>query len=365
MIEFNCPKCRRPNRAPDDLAGTIIDCRSCDASIRVPDAAPAAELAEYEPPLPKAARPAPALHPDNAFAGIDDIDDEPEPEPEPKKPSRSAKKESSGTAVLFIGIAVGVLLIGGGVLAWQLLSNTVKPQSTEGEAKGGPAPQDSPPKQDGPLSPEEIYKRSVGSAALILAQGEDFNKFSAGSGSLIDRSRKLLLTAYHVVQGAQEIYVIFPKYTKDGKLITDFGEYGPRDKGTAKVWRSDPAKDLAILQLDWIPPESRAIPLAASSPEPGEETHTIGGKPAESLGLWIYSKGNVREVQKDDFVLDNKQRIEAWVIRTTNPVNKGDSGGGLINKKCELVGVCCAINRRAEGVMVFIDVREVRGLLGK
>jgi S1-C subfamily serine protease len=64
-------------------------------------------------------------------------------------------------------------------------------------------------------------------------------------------------------------------------------------------------------------------------------------------------------------MLDNNHRIDSWVVRTTNQVNPGDSGGGLINKKCELVGVCCAINQRAAGVMVFIDVREVRALLDK
>ncbi len=365
----------------------LVDCPHCQAQVRVPAGNVFAGI-DANAPKPRVSPPKPEPTVD-VFAGLD-IDDEPQPrkppvessrsskrqrneetfddiddEPEPlKTPPKREKKKASSAVLLFVGIGVGILMIGGAVLIWQMLS-AGKSGTTDGEKKDVAAnPSDAPSKAAAPLNPEEIYKRAVASSAFITVQLDQPNKYGVGSGSLIDRQRKLVLTAYHVVQGAQEIKVIFPKYS-NGKLVTDHDEYSIRDTRIATVWKSDPIKDLAILQVESVPFESRPVELAASPPDPGEETHTVGGSPAESIGLWIYSKGNVREVHHDQFVLDNKQAIDAWVIRTTNPINPGDSGGGLINKKCELVGVCCAVNRRADLVTVFIDAREVRNLMGR
>lgn len=344
VIDYTCPECNRPMQSSDENAGKIVSCPSCRTTFPIPAG--------------------------GLFSGLD-VDSEPEPEPEPRPSYRDrsrkpSKKESSGTGLLLVGIGVGVLLIGAGVLGWYLVNRSTQGPATESDQKGASNSNNPPPdsKQQGPLTPEEIYKRMVTSAACIMASTDIPNKYSLGSGCLIDQQRRLVLTAYHVVQNAAEITVLFPKYD-DGKLVTDREQYSIRNSAKAKVWRSDPSKDLAILLVDWLPNESKAIPLAAASPGPTEETHTVGGIPAGTSGMWIPTKGNVREVQKDTMVLDNKQRIDSWIIRTTNPVNSGDSGGALANQKGELVGVVCAINRQANGVMCFIDVREVKALWGK
>jgi S1-C subfamily serine protease len=166
-----------------------------------------------------------------------------------------------------------------------------------------------------------------------------------------------------VIEGATEIKVLFAKFDKDSKPISGFKEYGQADIVPARVLKADSNRDLVVLELDSVPAHTEPITMASKSPEPGEEVHTVGGSPKESIGLWIYSKGNVREVQEDHLMLDGKQKVDAWVIRTSNPINPEDSGGGLVNKNCELVGVCSASKTKADLVRVFIDIREVKTLL--
>lgn len=218
-------------------------------------------------------------------------------------------------------------------------------------------------RQNRKLSDEEVHQRTVASSSLILVK-TNLGEAGNGSGCLIDRDRKLLVTAYHVAGNASKIKVIFPKY-RDGRLLTSPDDYGLSDAVDATVWKSDSRRDLAILRLERVPKEAQVLSLAASSPKPGEEVHTVGGHPAGSIGLWVYSKGNVREVQEDKFMLNSGQHVHAWIIRTTNPVNAGDSGGALVNKNCELVGICCGGHRGADLVNAFIDVREIRALLEK
>jgi uncharacterized protein (TIGR03066 family) len=273
--------------------------------------------------------------------------------------ARRSNRSRKQSTQLYVGMISGGVLVAGviaGILIWQF---------------GGKKKEVDP---NAPLSPEEIHKRVAASATYIEVHVPGKKGVMLGSGCLIDRDRRLVLTANHVIDGGAKIDVFFAKYDKDGKLLSSKSDYGPADAISAKVLKTDPSKDLAILELVSIPKDARVMPLAAGSPVPNEEVYTVGGSPAESIGLWIPSKGNVREVQKHRFPIETGQ-IDAWVIQTTNPINHGDSGGALVNRKCELVGVCCAnMGERtdqggktiitADLVRAFIDVREVKTLLG-
>lgn len=268
------------------------------------------------------------------------------------KPARRSTRMSNQ---LLIGlISGGVLVVGAlvGILIWQF----GKKSTTNPEV---------------PLSSEEIAKRATQSSTFIIGppipvEGGTVNKI--GTGSLIDRERRLILTAYHVIHEMNPIRIHFAKY-KDGKVLSERRDYPYEDAVEAKVVAHDQSKDLAILQLQSpVPADARVLTLAADSPVRGEEVHTLGGSPQASLGLWIYTKGNVREVQESQMDLtDNSkkviQQIRAWVIRTTNPINQGDSGGALVNKRCELVGVCSSLTDGVALVRTFIDIREVKKLL--
>ena len=329
-----------------EAEGTILE------SARPP--APAKAPLPPPPPLPFAitAPPSPSLKP-APLPAMRQSRDEDEPS---RRDDRARRSPGKSITPLYLWIVGGVVLSGAvaGILIWQL---------------GGKKKGDDPNR---PLSSEEIFNRTVASSTFI--EVDLGSSMGTGSGSLIDKDRKLVLTAYHVIDGAKpdSITVTFAKY-KDGKLLSSKSEYGDADRVKAKLWRGVKEKDLAILQLDSVPGDAHPLPLAGDSPRRGEDVHTVGGSPRESIGLWIYSKGNVREVQKDRFWIETGE-IVAWVIRTSNPINEGDSGGALVNNKCELVGVCCAnMGKRtdktgktettADLVRAFIDIREVKQLL--
>lgn len=300
--------------------------------------------------------------PPKAVASLDERVEElslPESLPEIKMPAQFHSRRSSSRRVEsgpgyfvqardFVSNHKSLSIGGAGLLLGAIITGIVVWLSSGSRRSGSDSP--------AVLGPEEVYRQQLHSSAYIEVGG------GSGSGCLIDRERKLVLTAYHVIASGGQILVVFPKF-KDGKPVSQFTDYDKSEVYPAKIWKSDPAKDLAILELDKVPDHIRVLPIAASSPEPGEEVYTVGGKPAGSQGLWIPTKGNVREVQRKNFSLKSGQAIDAWVVATTNPVNPGDSGGALVNKKCELVGVCCASDERVTLVRDFIDLREVRQML--
>jgi Trypsin-like peptidase domain/Family of unknown function (DUF6263) len=186
----------------------------------------------------------------------------------------------------------------------------------------------------------------------------------AGTGWLIDRSQKLLVTNHHVVGHNNDVFVIFPAY-KNGEVIPELSHYiknGQRVRG--KVIDSDPQRDLAVVQLESVPQEARELKLAAKSPSPMERVHSVGN-PEASDALWIYTEGPVRQVYRKKFRYQDGQGIDAVVVETQSPVNHGDSGGPVVNDKGELVAVVSGFNVKARSVSYFIDVSEVRTVIAE
>jgi S1-C subfamily serine protease len=204
--------------------------------------------------------------------------------------------------------------------------------------------------------PEDVYRRALASTAWVLTGG------STGTGALIvDGGKRYVLTAYHVVHKARQIDVIFPRFY-EGKVLANERHYETRDIIRANVVSSDPKRDLALLELVRMPEHVLPVPVADASPDAAARVHTVGGHPESSLGLWVYSQGAVREIGQARFTFENGQKVEARVVRTTNPINRGDSGA-LLNDHCQLVGVTCSGTVGVNLVGSFIDVSEVRAFL--
>jgi V8-like Glu-specific endopeptidase len=211
-----------------------------------------------------------------------------------------------------------------------------------------------------------VYKAAVPSVVWIHSKRT--NGLATGSGSLIDVERRLVLTNYHVVQETPTAGIFFPQY-RDGQPIAEKDYYRDRAKRLAiagKVVALDKKADLAIIQLDHLPKDAVAIKLASSSPDPGDNVHSIGSA-GKSDALFGYVKGSVRQVYKKDWKAELEPRkvvsFSAKVVETDSPTNPGDSGGPLMNDKGELVGVTQGGAINAQLVSTFIDVSEVKSLL--
>jgi S1-C subfamily serine protease len=220
---------------------------------------------------------------------------------------------------------------------------------------------------------EEVYRRTLPATVMVINTAGD--KPVSGSGVLVDRPRKLVVTNYHVVGEETELVVLFPSYDTEGDLIAERSAYletAPdlRRHGRltgARVVARNSRCDLALLEVDRLPEDARAVPLAAASPRPGQQVHSIGN-PGASDALWLYSRGTVRQVYRKTFVLDGGFEVRARVVETQSPINSGDSGGPVVNDRGELVAVVQSayVGRPGKEVRllsVFIDISEVKDLL--
>jgi serine protease Do len=156
----------------------------------------------------------------------------------------------------------------------------------------------------------------------------------AGSGVIVRRDG-LILTNFHVVQGAQEITVT---------LLT-----GKKLRG--QVVGSDRFTDLAVIRVE----SEQALPVVdlgtSSTLKVGQMAIAIGNPfgLSSSVTVGVVSALN-RSIQiSPDFVVDN-------LIQTDAAINPGNSGGALVDSGGRLIGVNTAIVREAQGIGFAIPV---------
>lgn len=221
-------------------------------------------------------------------------------------------------------------------------------------------------------SGQEIYKETLRATVwVVVPQGapvEGKLRVTSGSGSLIERTKRIVVTNYHVVGDNPEVFIFFPHFDSKGKLIAERDHYQKQlQKGSipGKVIAKSPKHDLALIQLASVPEGTRVLPLASGSPSPGQRVYSIGN-PGSSGALWVYTSGDVRAVYRKQWKAGGDGRfydLDAQVVETQSPTNKGDSGGPLVNEQGQLVGVTQGSVAGAQLLSLFIEVSEVKTLL--
>lgn len=197
-------------------------------------------------------------------------------------------------------------------------------------------------------------------------------KVNNGTGVLVDSPRKLIQTAYHVVDENPTAEVYFPLYA-DGKILKDPKDYLKKEnqeKFTRKgrVVARNRTADLALIEVDTVPEGVTAIPLASQSPEEGERVYYVGCSGVIiDAALWRATEGFVRNVFKYQWKSGDGEGkvydLHCHVIEVQSQTNGGDSGGPMVNEKGELVGIVHGGNLKQQGVKFSIDIREIRALI--
>lgn len=228
---------------------------------------------------------------------------------------------------------------------------------------------------------ESVYDMLMHSTVFIASPiPTERGAYTIGSGSLIsynkDNKKFYVLTNYHVVTDLPKTFLFFPQYDSNG-LVEDRRRYidnisKPNSLAIpAKAIVKADSKDLAILEFtlpkDYpLAKDITPIALATKAPKPGDNVHTLGNPGAGSL--WNYTKGNVRNqgsVKQIRAKIDATRvlSVNAKMLETSNPTNKGDSGGPLANDQGELVGVTQGGSVDANLLSTFIHMDEVKALL--
>ena len=167
--------------------------------------------------------------------------------------------------------------------------------------------------------------------------GEGFNaspdqrpsQSAHGSGVIIE-ANGYIVTNNHVIDGADQVEV----------TLDDNRKY------SAQIVGRDPSTDLALLKI-----KEKGLPYLK-----------FGNSDTLQIGEWVLAVGNpfnlnstvtkgivsAKARQIDTLQNRNQMRIEAF-IQTDAAVNKGNSGGALVNLQGELVGINTAIASNTGG----------------
>jgi tetratricopeptide (TPR) repeat protein len=211
------------------------------------------------------------------------------------------------------------------------------------------------------LSPVEVFRRMLPTTCWIRYEwvNNGMPYVSMGTGWVYDIGRRLVVTNEHVIHNNDAVTVYFPQEV-DGELQHEPEWYVAHgEKFAATVMDRDTERDLALVQLEGLPDNAVALKLAEQSPPPGERIFALASLPEGSEGLWIMTTGEVRQVYKRSHANNHFARV----VETQLPINRGNSGGAVVNDLLEVVAVVEGFRNDARLVSMFIDVNEVRDFL--
>ncbi len=174
-----------------------------------------------------------------------------------------------------------------------------------------------------------IYRLASPAVANILTKATEYDFFmdpvpveGAGSGFVID-PRGYILTNYHVVEGAQSIEVVL----------------GDQSHYAAKFVGADQRNDVALLKIE--PKEKHLVALSlgdSSSLQVGQKVLAIGNpfgfQSTLTTGV-VSALGRTVQTSQSTFIDE--------AIQTDAAINRGNSGGPLINSHGQVIGINSAI----------------------
>lgn len=174
-----------------------------------------------------------------------------------------------------------------------------------------------------------IYRKASPAVANIVTRTVEYDFFfnpvpveGAGSGFLIDTDGHIL-TNFHVVQGAQTIEVTL----------------GDQSRFKAKLIGADSRNDIALIQID--PQGRKLVPLPLGDSRNllvGQRVLAIGNpfgfQSTLTTGV-VSSLGRTVQTSETTFIDE--------AIQTDAAINRGNSGGPLLNSRGEVIGINSAI----------------------
>jgi len=174
-----------------------------------------------------------------------------------------------------------------------------------------------------------VYREASPAVANILTKATEYDFFmdpvpveGAGSGFVID-PKGFILTNFHVVQEAQSIEVVL----------------GDQTRYPAKFIGADQRNDVALLKIDPKGKTLVALPLGDSSKlQVGQKVLAIGNpfgfQSTLTTGV-VSALGRMVQTSQTTLIDD--------AIQTDAAINRGNSGGPLINSHGEVIGINSAI----------------------
>jgi S1-C subfamily serine protease len=183
-----------------------------------------------------------------------------------------------------------------------------------------------------------VYQAIQPSLVLIQTEAPDANgkiDHGLGSGVVID-DRGNILTSLHVVANASDIQLTFADGTQS----------------SAQVVVAQPENDIAVLRASQLP--AQLVPATLGNPNAmrvGDEAYVVGNP----LGLYSsMSAGVISGFDRSFQPPNGKQKLQG-LIQIDAAVNPGNSGGPLLNRAGQVIGIVTGIANPTEQE-VFIGI---------
>jgi S1-C subfamily serine protease len=184
------------------------------------------------------------------------------------------------------------------------------------------------------LSAEEIYARCAASVFYIELFDASGKTFATGSGFFISSDGRAV-TNYHVLSGAQSAKI----------TVSDTG----KQYNITGVYAYSPIEDWAIIKVDG----NGFTPLTL-----GSSSTVVGGAPAYAIGSPIGLQNTISEG-----IISNPARELDGInyIQISTPISHGSSGGALINKYGEVIGITTAGAEDAQNLNFALPISYIPG----
>jgi len=169
---------------------------------------------------------------------------------------------------------------------------------------------------------------------------EEERVVAGGSGVFISADGEILTNA-HVIDGYQGAEVTLEVKTSDGKTYP------------AKVLGRDKEIDIALIKI-----EATHMPFAK-----------LGDSEVAKVGEWVVAIGNPLGLEHTvtQGIISAKGRklttgIESF-LQTDAAINRGNSGGPLLNLRGEIIGINTAINPAGQNLGFAVPVNQIKNIL--
>ena len=198
-----------------------------------------------------------------------------------------------------------------------------------------------------PAFSERVYQ--VIHPSLILIETHGVVENGLGSGVIIDDAGDIL-TSLHVVADANDIQVTFADGTKSG----------------AKVTSTSAQNDIAVLSPDHLP--AQLIPAVLGNPnamQVGDVAYVVGNP----FGLYSSMSAGIISGFNRSFQPATSKQVIRGLIQIDAAVNPGNSGGPLLNRDGEVIGIVTGIVNPTDqnffiGIGFAVPITSAGGALG-